>query len=175
MSYGMYEATVPMLVRTMENLTEVLNHAEAFAKEQGLAPEVLVQAKLAEDMFPLVRQIQIASDAAKGLGARLAGVDVPSYEDNEATFEDMRARLAKTIGFLKGLDKASFDGAESRKVTVVNKYMSLEFTGADYAAQFALPNFFFHVTTAYAILRHKGVALGKMVFLGNLEHAQKAA
>lgn len=165
MSLTMYEASVPVFVRMLENLSAVLKKGEAFAAEQGVNESTLTEARLAEDMFPLVKQIQIASDAAKGAGARLAGVEIPSFEDSEVTFADMQARIAKTIGFLKTVTPEQMDGSATKDVVVKMKTGELNFSGRDYLLTFAFPNFFFHVTTAYDILRHKGVQLGKNDFL----------
>ncbi|PZP39037.1 MAG: DUF1993 domain-containing protein [Pseudomonas fluorescens] len=166
MSLTMYSASVPVVVRSLENLSAILAKGQAYAAEQGIDEASLTTAKLAEDMFPLVRQIQLASDSAKGMGARLAGVDVPSMDDNEVTIADLQARIEKTISFLNGLESAAFDGAETKEITFSNKGGSYEFNGRDYLFNFVFPNFFFHVTTAYDILRHKGVNIGKKDFLG---------
>lgn len=133
--------------------------------EQGLDETALTQARLAEDMFPLVKQVQIASDAAKGVGARLSGAEVPSFPDTEVTFADLQARIAKTIGFLKTVQPEAMEGSESKTVTIKLPKEELTFNGLDYLQTFAMPNFYFHVTTTYAILRHKGVQLGKNDFL----------
>lgn len=117
-------------------------------------------------MLPLARQVQIASDAAKGTGARLAGLEVPSYADTETTFDELQARIARTVEFLEGIREEQLDGAEERNVTLKVRGQEISFNGRDFLFGFALPNFFFHVTTAYAILRHNGVELGKMDFLG---------
>ena len=166
MSLTMYDASVPVMVRGLENLAAILAKGQAFAAAQGVDEAELVGAKLADDMFPLARQVQIASDAAKGAGARLAGVEIPSFEDSEATFEQLQARVAKTISFLKSLDAAGFDGSEAKEVSFANKGGSFNFNGRDFLFTFAYPNFFFHITTAYDILRHKGVELGKKDYLG---------
>lgn len=166
MSLSMYQASVPVLTRALENLSHVLRKAEEFAANNNIPADQLTQAKLYEDMFPLVRQIQIASDGAKGAGARLAGVEIPSFADTETTFADMQERLEKTISFLKSLDAHKIEGSEDKQVVVKMKNGDLTFNGRDYLFNFAIPNVFFHVTTAYGILRHKGVPLGKKDFLG---------
>jgi uncharacterized protein len=167
MALTIYDASVPVLLRGLENLSAILVKGQEFAKEQGLDESDLTTAKLADDMYPLTRQVQIASDAAKGVGGRLAGVDVPSFEDTEVTFADLQARIEKTVGFLKSLDESQFEGADSKQISFANKGGSYTFTGRDYLFTFAYPNFFFHITTAYDILRHKGVVLGKKDFLGS--------
>lgn len=169
MALTMYQASVPVLVRGLENLSAILAKGQEFAKANGVDEATLLGSKLAEDMFPLTRQIQIASDAAKGAGARLAGVDVPSFDDNEASFADLQARIEKTTSFLKSLNESQFNGSESKAVSFANKGGSYNFTGSDYLFTFAFPNFFFHVATAYDILRHKGVTLGKKDYLGAFE------
>ncbi|RYG61354.1 MAG: DUF1993 domain-containing protein [Alphaproteobacteria bacterium] len=166
MSLSMYDASVPVFVRGLKNLADVLAKGEAFAAEKGLDASELTTAKLAEDMYPLVRQVQIASDAVKGAGGRLSGSEIPSFEDTEVTFADLQARIAKTVSFLESLDAGSFDGSEAKDVRMNIKGNEMSFTGKDYLFGFAMPNFFFHVTTAYDILRHKGVPLGKKDFLG---------
>ncbi len=165
MTVSMYNASVPVFVRMLENLSAVLKKGEAFVAEQGLDETALTQARLAEDMFPLVKQVQIASDAAKGVGARLSGAEVPSFPDTEVTFADLQARIAKTIGFLKTVQPEQMEGSESKTVLIKLPKEELTFNGLDYLQTFAMPNFYFHVTTTYAILRHKGVQLGKKDFL----------
>jgi hypothetical protein len=129
---------------------------------------VFVNARLAPDMFALARQIQIASDAAKGCVARLAGAEVPSYPDTESTFPELEARIAKTIAFVKGFTAAEVDGSEERSVTLKMRSGELTLRGQDYLFKLTLPNFYFHITTAYDILRHNGVEVGKMDYLGKL-------
>ncbi|KYF77503.1 DUF1993 domain-containing protein [Sorangium sp. So ce394] len=166
MAISMYQASVPVLVRGLNNLSAILKKAEAYAEAKKIEPRVLLDARLAPDMLPLTRQIQIASDSAKGCGARLAAVDVPKYEDNEASFDDLQARIAKTIAFLNTLKAEQIDGSEDREVTIPTRDQPMKFKGLPYLLGFVLPNFFFHVTTAYAILRHNGLDIGKMDFLG---------
>ncbi len=168
MSLSMYQASVPVIVRALENLSAVLKKAEEFANSNDIPAEQLTEAKLIDDMFPLVRQIQIASDGAKGAGARLAGVEIPSFADTEKTFAEMQERIGKTIAFLKTIKPAQIDGSEDKKIVVQMKSGDLTFTGQDYLLNFAIPNVFFHVTTAYGILRHKGVPIGKKDYLGAL-------
>ena len=131
-----------------------------------MAASIPAEARLASDMLPLKAQVYIATDGAKGCGARLAGVEIPKYEDTETSFADLRARCAKTIAFLKSLDRAAFKGAEDKQVVLKFPNTTFEFNGADYVGKFVLPNVYFHITTAYGILRNKGVALGKSDYLG---------
>jgi len=164
----MYQASVPVFVRMFGNLSAILDKAAAFAEAKKIDPSVLVNARLAVDMLPLSKQVQIASDAAKGAGARLTGSDVPSFADTETTFPELQARIAKTVDFLKGLDAAQFDGSESKEIVLTLAKGEVTFTGDAYLLNFVLPNFYFHMTTAYAILRHNGLDLGKMDYLGAL-------
>ncbi|WP_437815218.1 DUF1993 domain-containing protein [Sorangium sp. So ce1078] len=166
MSISMYQASIPVFVRTFGNLAAILKKAAAYAEAKKIDPRVLLDARLAPDMLPLTRQVQIASDSAKGCGARLAAVDVPKYEDNEASFDDLQARIAKTIAFLNSLRPEQIDGSEDREVTIPTRDQPMKFKGQPYLLYFALPNVFFHVTTAYAILRHNGLDIGKMDYLG---------
>ena len=169
MSISMYQASVPVLIRGLTNLQAILRKAEAHATARQIDPSVFTNARLAPDMLPLVRQVYIASDTAKGCAARLAGVEAPAYEDVEKTFEELQARLQKTIDYLKEFNAAQIDGSESRAITLKMRPGPIEFTGLSYLFGFVLPNFFFHVTTAYDILRHNGVELGKLDYLGGLQ------
>ncbi len=166
MPLSMHQASVPVFVRQLGVLSALLAKGEAFAREKGIAPAELLTARLAADMHPLPSQVQIASDAAKGGCARLAEVEVPGFPDTETGFADLQARVAKTIAFVEGIPAERFEGSETRIVTLKAGARTLEFPGQTFLLHFALPNFFFHVTTAYAILRHKGVPLGKLDFLG---------
>jgi hypothetical protein len=143
-----------------------LSKGEADAKARKIDPQVFLQARLAPDMFPFTRQIQITTDQVKGGMARLAGVEVPSWEDKEVSFADLHARVDKAIAFVKTFKPAQFEGAETRKVELKFPNATLTFSGRDYLYGFVLPNFYFHMTTAYAILRHNGVPLGKRDFTG---------
>jgi uncharacterized protein len=167
MSLTIYQASVPVLVHTLGNLSKILDKALAHAEAKKIDPAVFVNARLAPDMYPLSKQIQIATDIAKGCAARLAGIDVPSYEDNETTFSDLQARIAKTIAFLQSVSAEQIDGSEDRTVTLKLRGNDVNFIGQPYLLYFVLPNVYFHVTTAYAILRHNGVELGKMDFIGS--------
>ncbi|WP_437297815.1 DUF1993 domain-containing protein [Sorangium sp. So ce426] len=166
MTISMYQASVPVLVRMLGNLSAILTKAAAYAEAKKIEPRVLLDARLAPDMLSLTRQVQIASDSAKGCGARLAAVDLPKYEDNEASFDELQARIAKTVAFLNSLRPEQIDGSEDRDVTIPTRDQPLQFKGLVYLLNFVLPNFYFHVTTAYAILRHNGLEIGKLDFLG---------
>ena len=166
MPLSMFQASVPVFIRHLHNLSGILAKAEAHAQERGEAPSVLIEARLAPDMHGFARQVQIATDTAKGAAARLAGMEVPSFPDDETTFPELQDRLTKTIDFLKSVPADKIDGSEGREITMRAGPQELRFTGQDYLLHFALPNFFFHETTAYAILREKGVPLGKMDYLG---------
>jgi hypothetical protein len=166
MSYTIYDASVPVFIRSLTSLSKILDKAVAQAKAEDKPLAELIEAKLAPDMRPFPFQIQSASDAAKGCAARLAGIAAPAMPDTETTFPELHARLAKTIDFLKTVTPAQLAGAEDREIVLKFPSGEMKFTGRDFVAGFALPNFFFHVTTAYALLRHKGIAIGKMDFLG---------
>lgn len=163
---NMYEVSVPVFLRGLNNLRDVLKKGEAFASAQGRDADELLQVKLAEDMFPLVRQVQIACDAAKNGSARLAGVELPSHPDTEASFDELYARIEKVESFVKGLDKAAFDDAAQRDIRFEIKGKPHAFKGQEYLTQFVVPNFYFHITTAYGLLRKEGVQLGKNDYLG---------
>jgi len=164
---SMYSASVPVITRFLNNLSVILEKGEAFCEEKNIEGTVLTSARLAPDMFPLARQVMIACDVAKGCGARLAGVEAPKHEDVEVTFAELKARIAKTVAFLDTLDESSFAGSESKAISFKAGPYELNFTGESYLNTFALPNLYFHVTTTYNILRHNGVAIGKMDFLGS--------
>ena len=164
----MHAMSVPVFVRILTALDGVLDKAAAYAQARNVNPSVLLGARLYPDMYPLVRQVQIACDFAKGAAARLAGQEPPAYEDNEATFDELKARIAKTIAFMQGVPESAFAGSEARDISIKGRERTLSFTGAVYLAHFALPNFHFHAATAYDILRHNGVELGKKDFLGPL-------
>jgi hypothetical protein len=175
MPISIYEASVPVFIRGLENLDAILAKGEAFAREKGVEGADLVETRLIYDMDPLRSQVQRASDAAKGAGARLSATEIPSFLDEEKTFPELRERVAKTIAYLKSLDLKAFDGAEEREVTLNTRRVAHQMTGQDYFQRFALPNFYFHVTTAYAILRHRGVEIGKMDYLGPLGEPKKGS
>ena len=166
MAFSLYQASVPTCLQMFAALSAVLEKAAAYATERKIEPSVLLQSRLYPDMLPLVRQVQIAADAAKAGCARLAGVEVPSYPDTEASFDELQARIARTVAFLEGLDHSAIDGAADRTISFTAGKRSLSMTGPSYVTGWMLPNFFFHVTTAFAILRHNGLAVGKLDFLG---------
>ena len=167
MSLTIYQATVPFMLRTLGAVSKILDKAAAHCEARKIDPSVLVNYRLAADMHPLVRQIQIMTDQAKGLGARLTGTEVPSFPDTEVTLDDLKARIAKTADFLQSFEESKFDGAEDRPVTLkLGAAGELNLTGKDYAFGFSFPNFYFHATTTYDILRHAGVELGKRDFMG---------
>jgi hypothetical protein len=166
MSFTLYDATVPVMIRMLGNLSKIIDKAEAQAKAEGKPLSDLVGAQLAPDMRPFTFQIQSASDAAKGCAARLANVPNPSMPDTETTIPELQERIAKTIDFLKTVKPEQFGGADEREIVLKFPNGEFKFSGKDFATGFALPNFFFHVTTAYALLRHEGIAIGKMDFLG---------
>ena len=167
MSLTMYQASIPAFVRMLDNLSTILNKAAAHAEAKKIAPAIFINARLAPDMFPLSRQVQIATDMVKGCAARLAGIEVPSYEDNEATFEELQARVAKTIAFLQSISAEQIDGSEERDITVKFGSREFNFLGQAYLVDFVIPNFHFHLTSTYAILRHNGVDIGKMDYIGS--------
>lgn len=161
----LYESSVPVFIHFLGSLSSILKKGEAHCAAKKIDPAVMLGMRLAPDMFPLTRQVQIASDAAKGAGARLAGVAVPSFPDEEKTFEELQSRISKTIDFLSGLSKEQFAGGETRAISLKAGGRELNFTGAAYLETWAKPNFYFHASTAYAILRHCGVELGKSDYL----------
>jgi hypothetical protein len=166
MSFSIYDASIPPMIRMFESLSKILDKAVAQSKSEDKDPQELLNARLAPDMHPLTRQIQIASDSAKGCAARLAGIEPPSFPDTETTFPELHARIAKTVDFLKSVKREQLDGAEDRAITLKFPQGEMKFTGRDFLTNFALPNFYFHVTTAYGLLRHRGINIGKMDFLG---------
>ncbi len=166
MSLSMYEASIPLFVRALNNLSAILDKAVANAEARKIDPSVFIQGRLAPDMHPLPRQVQIATDGVKGAAARLAGIEVPSFPDTETTFPELKERIAKTVAFLQGLNAEMIDGSEDRTITLKFPGNELSFTGKAFLLGFALPNLYFHVTAAYAILRHNGVDVGKMDYLG---------
>ena len=166
MTLSMYQASIPAFQPMLTALAAVLDKAEAHATAKKIDPAVLLGTRLAPDMFPLSRQIQIACDFAKGTGARLAGIENPSWADTEKTFAELRERIAKTLAFLASITPAQIDGSEGRDITMKVGPQEMHFKGQPYLINFALPNFYFHATSAYAILRANGVDLGKSDFLG---------
>lgn len=168
MNISMYEASIPTFVHTLKSLKAILEKGAAHAEAKKFDPAVLAASRLFPDMLPLTRQVQIASDAAKGAAARLAGVEPPKFEDNETTLPELVARVDKTIDFLLGFKPAQLENSEERSITINTPRNSFTFTGLVYLRHWALPNFFFHVTTAYNLLRHNGVEIGKADYLGGI-------
>ena len=163
----MYNISVPILIHNLNALSSILKKAEAHCAAKNLKPESLLNFQLFPDMFNFTKQVQLVSDFAKGPGARLSGTAVPSYADEEKTFEDLQGRIAKTISFLQSLDAKAFEGADTREVTVrISRTEEKTMTGREYFSYMALPNFYFHMATAYNILRHNGVEIGKGDFMG---------
>ena len=167
MSLSMYDASVPVIKQMLSSLSDVLAKAEAQAIEKKIDPNELLQARLFPDMFPLTRQVQVACDFGKSIPSRLAGVDVPAYDDSEQSFAELQARIARTLAFIDGIDPAGFDGSEDRPILLrpgTPKERSIG--GQAYLLNYGLPQFFFHVTTAYALLRHNGIDIGKKDYMG---------
>jgi uncharacterized protein len=163
-----YDASIPIFIHFLNGLAAILRKAEAHAQARKIDPEAFLKARLFPDMFTFTRQVQLACDFAKGAGARLAGMPVPSFPDEEQTFDDLHQRIRKTIEFLRSLKKDQFEDAATRSVTLRAAGQDLTFKGADYLSGFVLPNFYFHLTTAYGLLRHNGVELGKLDFMGRV-------
>lgn len=166
MSISMYQASVPVFVRALGNLSNILKKAVAHAEQHKIDPAVLLATRLYPNMFPLSRQIQIATDLANGGGARLAGLERPIHEDTETTFEQMQARIEKTVKFLNSIKPEQIDGSEEKPISLTIGGNELHFTGLLYLLNFVIPNLYFHTATAYDILRHGGVGLGKPDFIG---------
>ncbi|WP_284616849.1 DUF1993 domain-containing protein [Aquabacterium humicola] len=166
MSLSMYSASVPVFKRQLTGMLGWLDKAEAHAQARKFDPNNYLQTRLAPDMLPFIAQIRIASDGAKGCVARLAGIEIPKFEDNEATIDELRQRIRKTLEFIDSVGRDKIDGSEEREITIPMRNRDpIQFKGEFYLKHWALPNFFFHVTTAYALLRHNGVELGKKDFL----------
>ncbi len=166
MTISMYQASAPRFVNLLKNLSSLLDKGQAYADAKKLEHTVLTGYRLFPDMLPLTRQVQIACDSAKGAMARLAGVEIPKNEDVEQTFPELKARIATTIAFIETFKPAQVDGTEEKEVTLKTRGQDTTFKGMQFLLGFAYPNFYFHVTTAYNILRHNGVELGKWDFLG---------
>jgi hypothetical protein len=162
----MYQASIPCFVRMLGNLSAILDKAAAHAEAKKIDPAVFINARLAPDMFPLSRQVQIATDMVKGCAARLAGIEVPRYEDNETTFAELQARIDKTKAFIQSVNASQIDGSEERQITLKFGSRELSFLGQAYLLDFVLPNFHFHLSMTYAILRHNGVEIGKKDYIG---------
>jgi len=161
----MFDAAILPLVHTLKSLSHILKKGEEYANAKKIEHSVLLNARLFPDMYPLTRQVQIATDMSKGAAARLAGVEIPKYEDDETSFEQLQARITKTIAFIESVTPAQLSNAETRDITVMVRKIELKFTGQEYLLKWVMPNVYFHVTTTYNILRHNGVDLGKSDFL----------
>lgn len=167
MTTSLYDASIPVIRQMLTALSDVLAKAETHAVERKIEPAALLQARLFPDMFALVRQVQIACDFGKSIPLRLAGADVPAYDDSEQTFAELQARIARTLALIDGLDPARFDGSETLQITLrPGTPKERQIAGQAYLFNYGLPQFFFHVTTAYALLRHNGVEVGKKDFMG---------
>jgi hypothetical protein len=166
MKISMYSACVPVFTRALHNMDALLEKAAAYAAARKLDPNALLLARLAPDMFPLRKQVQVATDLIKGTAARLAGAEIPKYEDTETTFDELRQRVAKTLAFLGGLQPAQFEGAEDRDVSLTIGGQPMTFKGEAYLLTFGTPNVYFHCAMLYALLRHNGMEIGKRDFLG---------
>lgn len=163
----MYKTSVPVFKQLLNSLSAILTKAEAYAAQKKFEPAILLNARLYPDMFPLIRQVQVAADFAKSVSARLAGVEVPVYEDNEQTFADLQTRISKTLSFIDSLTPAQLEGSETREIVLrPGTPKEKKLIGHNYLINYGLPQFFFHVTTAYAILRHNGLEVGKGDFMG---------
>jgi uncharacterized protein len=167
MNISMYQVSTPRFVNILTNLSAILDKAQAHVDARKIDPAALTSYRLFPDMFPMTRQVQIACDAAKGALARLAGVEIPKHEDTEQTLTELKARIAKTIEFVKSIKPAQLDGTEDKDIMLKLGGKEITYKGMQYLLGFALPNFYFHVTTTYNILRHNGVEIGKMDYLGN--------
>ena len=162
---SMFDATISPLTRTLKNLSHILQKGEEYADAKKIEHSVILNARLFPDMYPLTRQVQIATDMSKGAAARLAGVEIPKYEDTETTFAELQARISKTLAFIETIHNEQLTDAETREITVTVRKVDLKFSGQDYLLKWVMPNVHFHVVTAYNILRHNGVELGKQDFL----------
>lgn len=168
MSLSLYDVSIPVFIRTLENMSKFLEKGRSFADEKNMPHTALLDARLYEDMAPLTSQIQFASDASKFTAARMGRLDAPKMEDNESSFDELQARIAATIAFLKTVPANAMDGREDAEIVLQTPSRSITFRGNAYVLEFAMPNFFFHVTTAYALLRMKGVPVGKLDYLGGI-------
>jgi hypothetical protein len=167
MTFSMYDASVPVFKQILGSLSALIDKAEAHAEAKKIDPQVLLNVRLYPDMFPFVRQVQVASDFAKGCAARLAGVEVPRYEDTEHTFAELKARIAKVIAFIESLSQDDIAASAQRDISTSSGANAKHFKGQVYLVHYAMPHFFFHATTAYDLLRHNGVEVGKKDFVGS--------
>jgi uncharacterized protein len=163
----MYQASVPRFVNTLGNLSNILDKAQAHVDAKKLDPAALTTFRLFPDMLPMTKQVQLACDTAKGVVARLAGVEIPVHEDNEKTLAELKARIAKTVAFIRTMTPEQIDGTEDKEIVIKRGDKETRYNGMQFLLGHALPNFYFHVTTAYNILRHNGVEIGKRDYLGN--------
>ena len=167
MKISMYQASAPRFINILTNLSAILDKAQAHVEAKKIDPAALTAYRLAPDMFPFTRQVQTASDTAKGTVARLAGVEIPKFDDTEQTFAELKARIARTIEFIKTVKPEQVDGSEDKEIVLKLGAREVRFTGIQYLLGHAHPNFYFHITTAYNILRHNGVEIGKRDYIGN--------
>ena len=161
-----YDVSIAPLLRNLDNLLQILKAGEQYAEQKKVAPEVILNSRLYVDMYPLTKQVQLVSDMSKGAGARLAGLDIPQYADDESSFAELYIRIEKTMAFLQTITPEQLVGAAQKQVTLTIRKVDLQFSGQDYLQKWVMPNVYFHVTTAYNILRHLGVPLGKTDYLG---------
>lgn len=169
MAMSMYQASVPVFVRMLTNLKAILNKAAAYAQARKIDETALLNARLFPDMFPFTRQVQLACDFARGTAARLAGKEPPALEDTEKTLAELIARIDRSLDYIRGIASREIEGSEAREIVRPVRGEPKKFTGLNYLIQYALPNFFFHTTTAYAILRHSGLEIGKADYIGQLD------
>ena len=167
MTISMFQVSVPRLINALNNLSHILDKAQAHIDAKKIDASALIQFRLYPDMLNFTRQVQIASDTAKGVIARLAGVEIPAYEDNEQSIADLKARIAKTIAFIQGFKPEQIDGTEDKDIITKRGEKETHYKGMQFLLGHAIPNVYFHTTTAYAILRHNGVEVGKRDYLGN--------
>lgn len=169
MTITMYQASVPVFIRTLTTLNAILSKAAAHAQAKKIDDSVLLNARLFPDMLPFTKQVHLATDFARGTAARLASLEIPVFEDNEKTFAELMARVERTLDYLRTFKPEQIDGSETREIVRPLGGQPKKFTGINYLLQFALPNFYFHATTTYALLRHSGIEVGKMDFIGALD------
>jgi hypothetical protein len=167
MTFSMYSASVPVFKQVLNSLSAIIDKAEAHAAAKKIEPAALLQARLFPDMFPFMRQVQVAADFAKGAAARLAGVDMPKFEDTEQTFAELKQRIAKTLAFIDSVPQDGIEASAQRDITTGSGEKAKQWKGQVYLVHYALPHFYFHATTAYNILRHNGVEIGKKDFVGS--------
>ena len=167
MTTALYAPSIPVFQQILGSLSAILDKAEQHVADKKIDPQALLQFRLYPDMLPFVRQIQIAADFAKGCAARLAGEPVPAYEDSEQSFAELKQRIAKTLAFIDSMPMATIDASAERAITTGSGEKIKHFTGLSYLTHYALPHFYFHATTAYAILRHNGIDIGKKDFIGS--------